>query len=424
MLIQVDGALTPEPMPHPLFIPIFGLLLHVHHPLIATPALQASGAGQAETEAPEAGLVRFGSRWVMPEDLYRYERGFVPTESGTWQRASAVAALEEGLTRVDLDYLNAEELKQSKQGLYKCGKLWLDLPDANDYHSRLLRWWRIPNERFVAYSTCDRAVAEEALGWMSFAHGDLVRLFGTAPKLPITVIVLRSLVQYSAFSVEPTGDQAFPPETRGFSAFHHAYLCDQWLDSEFDNDFPGAACAYWDNSTEAGRAWGPFAVRHAAAQAFVEALDPSPDAVRSFTKDPSLGLPGTEFWVEKDLPAWLRYGAASYCERFFVDRQAEDPLWARTWSLGELSGQGGLGDLEAAFRCELDPKEVGRSAKLMLEAGAIVAFILDGQVPAVAERHRELQAAIKKGQNISAAVAALEAAVLESEQQLRIFSEN
>ena len=89
-----------------------------------------------------------------------------------------------------------------------------------------------------------------------------------------------------------------------------------------------------------------------------------------------------------------------------------------------MSGQGGLGDLEAAFRCELDPKEVGRSAKLMLEAGAIVAFILDGQVPAVAERHRELQAAIKKGQNISAAVAALEAAVLESEQQLRIFSEN
>lgn len=305
---------------------------------------------------------------------------------------------------------------------YRCGDQWFDEADANDYHSRLLRWWRLEGEGFVALTTCSRRTGRIALRWMESTRPDLERLFGASPPVA-TVIVLRSQVQYNAFALTEKEPDRVPPESRGFSAFHHAFACDSWLDLDRDREAPGAACAYWDDRTDAGNQWGPLAVRHAAALAFVEALDPSPSATAAYRASPALDFDSAVFWAEKNLPAWLRYGAAVYCERYFLERGVANPAWARTWSLQELERLGGLGNLEEALECALHPTAVARSQRLLLQAGLLVAYLLDGEDATLRRPHAELRRALEEGQGIREAVAGLEAAMRRSEAELRAFAD-
>ena len=341
--------------------------------------------------------------------------------AGGWIRKRDLADLEAGGTRVDLDVLAGDELQKSESALFKCGPFWFDELDANDYHSRLLYWWKIPAEHFLAYSTCSRSTSLVALAWMEHTWPNLVRLFGVEPEGPLTVITLRSVLQYNAFNITQPGPGVVAPESAGWSAFHFAYLCEQWVDLE-EGLFPGAGCGYWDDTTAAGNGWGPFSIRHAAAQAFVEAVDPSPGTGGAWLRDPTGEFPRDAFWSEKKLPLWLRYGAAVYCERYFTEPGAEDPTWARTWSNDELNALGGLDDLDTAFACELAQDEVTRSRKNILQAGLLVAFVLDGGNPAVREAHGELRRALAADEGVGPAVAALEAEIAAQEQALRAFA--
>lgn len=264
-------------------------------------------------------------------------------------------------------------------GRYLCGDEWLELDDANDFHSRTLHWWEIPSEHFVAYSTCSRRTTEVALEWMNHIYPELTRVFGQPPPAPPTVILLRSQEQYNAFAVTQAEIGELPPDSQGYAAFHYAFPCDQWLDKDRDYEYPGAACAYWDDRTAAGNGWGPYAVRHAAAQAFAEALDPSPVAIANFQEQPEGTFPTATFWSEKKLPLWFRYGAAMYCERFLVQPSAADPFETRSWSLAALDELGGPVDLDALFAFELDPTDVRGAQHLLLSSGALVAFLMDGE---------------------------------------------
>ena len=311
---------------------------------------------------------------------------------------------------------------ESDDHLWACGPSVLDERDADDYHSRLNRWWKRADEHFVAYSTCSRATTDVALAWMETTVPDLVRFFGVRPALPATVILLRSLVQYNAFAITAPDGEHVPPESTGWSAFHHAFPCESWVDVRARNHVPGAAAAYWDDRTDAGNAWGPFAVRHAAAQAFVEQLDPSPVAAGRLRTDPLAPFDSDAFWAEKRFPLWMRYGSALYVERFFVDHAADDPNWARAWSLGELEAMGGLEPLDDALRCALEMTAVERSRRRILQAGLLVAFVLDGGDALVTERHAAFRRAVGEGGDVRAAVAALEAAIREREDALRRFA--
>lgn len=305
---------------------------------------------------------------------------------------------------------------------FRCGDQWFNEADANDYHSRLLRWWRMPGDGFIAFSTCSRATTTIALRWMEATRPDLERLFGQRPAGTATVILLRSQVQYNAFALTEAEPGRIPPESRGFSAFHHAFLCDSWLDVDSDLAAPGAGCAYWDTRTPAGNQWGPLAVRHAAALAFVEALDPSPQASSAYRSDPDLAFDSGAFWAEKRIPQWLRYGAASYCERYLVEPGVANPTWARDWSLGELGASGGLGDIDAALRCELSPTDVSRSGRLLLRAGLLVAFVLDGDCAPVQVAHRAFRRAVQEQSGVAEAVRGLETALKANEAALREFA--
>ncbi len=304
---------------------------------------------------------------------------------------------------------------------FRCGEQWMNEADANDYHSRLLRWWRMPGDGFIALSTCSRATTAVALRWMEATRPDLERLFGRSPAMS-TVILLRSQVQYNAFALTEKEPGRIPPESRGFSAFHHAYLCDSWLDVDRELTAPGAASAYWDASTPAGNQWGPLAVRHAAGLAFAEALDPSPRASAAYRVDPELPFDSTAFWAEKRIPQWLRYGAASYCERYFVEAGVANPTWARAWSLQELEASGGLGDIDEVLRCELSATEVSRSGRLLLQTGLLVAFVLDGECAPVQAAHQSFRRAVQEQSGVAAAAGNLATALKSNEAALREFA--
>ncbi len=293
------------------------------------------------------------------------------------------------------------------EDLYRCGEFLFNESDANDYHSRLLRWWKIPRGDFVAYSTCSRKTTLLALETMVSTRADLERLFGRTPPDSATVILLRSRVQYNAFAATTPEEFGVSPESRGYSALHYAFPCDQWIDTQDEDDYPGAACAYWDESTEAGNGWGPFAVRFAAALAFVEAIDQSPEAIASYRADLTQ-FPSEAFWSEKQIPLWLRFGAASYAERFFIEHGVQNPRWAREWSIAEISASGGLDDVSTILACDLDPKQFERSRRLTLQAGLLVSFLLDGNNPALIAKHQAFKQALGSGQGISAALQALE----------------
>jgi hypothetical protein len=367
---------------------------------------------------------------VEIESWWRSQRGFVPSPdpaaSRAWVRAKDVAAIEDGSVPIDLDWIPDERAPSARraQGLFPCGEEWLPEPLANDYHSRLPpHWWRIPGRHFNAYATCDRGLAEAALSTVDEeTYPDLVRLFGVEPALPPTVIVLRSLVQYNAFGVlRPDGD-AVPPDASGFSAVHHSFLCERWLDAEHGFEYPGAGCTYWDDDTEAGRRWGPLAVRHAAAQAFVESIDPPIRAIDGLRDAPRAPFDADAAWRERRIPLWLRYGASMYCERFFIATNVEDPDWARRWSFAVVAERGGLGALDELFASSPDQNDPGRSQEWMLQAGLVVAFVLDGDVPAITERHDALRQALRAGRGVRAAVLALEDELAGRRAEIEAFA--
>jgi len=372
-----------------------------------------------EEEAEAAGKVVYKGELVDAEDLPYLERGMVKTESGEWMRAEDYERQQQGWLRQDLEWVPPDEAENMEKGLYKCGDAWLSLDEANKYHSELGQWWRIPSDHFVVYSTCTREIAESAIWEAERIYSELVRIFGRAPDKQVMTLVLRSPEQYNQFA---TGSQTEPIEFSGFSSLHGAFFAEIWPEPYY-NGFTGAGVAYWDTSNDAGYAFGRTFVRHAAGQSFIEALDPSPKAVAGMA---SGSASAEEFWNEKQLPKWFRYGGAVYVERYFVDSSNPEeqggPLAWRNWSITNIARAGGLDPLERVFDFELSLDDLPNSAKLMNEAGLLVAFVVDGGCKPVVAKHLALKDALKKGEGVEKASEALEKEILKNESELRKFA--
>ena len=311
---------------------------------------------------------------------------------------------------------------------YRCGDRMLSLADANDYHSRLFHWWDLDLDRVRVYSTCGRATASRALGIveaMTSSDGDLARIFGQRSGTRIgPVILLRNLEQYNAFSILRPEQGRVPPEVSNISGVHYAYPCESWVELRDHGVaiYSGAACAYWDARSQSGDAWGPFAVRHAAAHVYAEALDPAREAVIDRERDPFGEFDAVSFWSRRSIPLWLRYGAASYVERFFVDDAVESPRQFRDWSLQELVGSDGFATgVREVLAFRPSAVETARSRTWLLEVGALVAFVLDGDVAPVVQAHSRFRAAVKVGSGVREAASQLEQSLIDAESELLRF---
>lgn len=386
--------------------------------------LDAFKKEQEEREARERGLVSFRGEWVPKNDLPFLERGLVRGPDGGWVTHKELALFDQGWVRQDLEWVPPDEVENIAKGLWKCGDQWLELAEANRYHARIGQWWKLSSHYFTVYTTLDREVALEAATVLDRTFDDLVRVFGRAPEDPPMVILLREEQQYVDFAESGRGGQ--PTDGSRVYAVYRAYLADEGIDVE-SGEFLGASVGVWNNETDAGRRLGRLATRHAAGQAFAQAIDPSPKAVAKAEKKPERGMNLDAFYQEKQFPTWYRYAAATYVERYFVDSLVAadgNPHWPKAWSVENLNIRGGLIPLSMFFGRNLDVTDEASAGRWINQCGLLMAFILDGGFDDVVMAHRELVEAVASGaktKSIQKLVLELQAKLTEHEVDIRTF---
>ncbi len=391
----------------------------------------------------EEGLVRFGDSWVPKEDEPYLRLGMVrEEESGEWvtkreldRRAREAKYIADGWTKLrDMTWASPEELPKSQAGFFKVGEEWLDEEAANAHHSTIGQWWTIRSDRnlFEIWSTCPFQTTRWA-GWHADrTYNDLVRAYGTRPDpdKPPVVLVLRTKAQYNTFAAGEQARQLAPTESQGFSSIHYAYFAESWILQAQPPEYMGTGVALWDTESDMVDKWnfpdpfGQHAVRHAAALAFAESIDPSLETIGGMASAQGQGnFPFQAFWGEKKIPIWFRVGVSAYCERYYNDAEySPDNQWViRDWSLDNIRRKGGPMPFDQIFAMQLNPNDIPGSQMRINQAGMLLSFILDGDCKPVVKAHRALTDALREGADTAAADMALRKAIEENEEEFHIY---
>lgn len=382
----------------------------------------------------EKGLARWKDSWVPLADMPFLRMGWVRDAQHAWshpadtereRRIEEWKAAGYQFRADDSTWIAPDEFDLWTAQKWKCGDEWLELEEANRFHSRPATAWELSGEYFQVITTCEWSFGNSARWHADRTHAELVRIFGISPSTAPRVLMLKSLDQYNTAAA---GDMI---DSEGLSSLHGAYFADGAIDtSQEPSRFFGVGVSYWESEGQVA-GWGPFWLRWAAAQSFVDAIDPSWEAASLRVTDEagSLQAHGEKFWSEKCVPRWLRYGAASYVERYLANPEAEegaDPWNLRTFALGELKKNGGLRELPKIFAFELTLEDIPGSTQLYSEAGLLVSFLLDGSQDdaELQATHEALRSALASGSKdkVRAAASVLEAALAERSKAIRAYA--
>ncbi len=385
------------------------------------------------------GLARFKDGWVPEADVPFLTMGWTKDSSGGWENpAEAAAAVQVAewqkagyvFRADDNSWVAPDDADLIAKLLWKCGDEWVETDVANAYHTEIGAWWQLVGEHFTVWTTCDWDGGNWARWYADKTWPDLVRLFGVEPASRPHFIVLNSISQYNQAS---GGNPPSIPESEGWSSVFGAYFADAYFDLGVKPPlYQGAGVSFWDRNDAGLKAWGPGWLRWAAAQSYVDAIDPSWSAIAATISGGAgngAAPNAAAFWGEKKIPRWLRYGAASYAERFMTNPDApegSDPWGLRAFAFGELKKGGGLGKLEDVFAFQIDPNKQDEAAHLYQQAGLLVSFILDGAAgdKAIGSAHDAFRSALQSGSKaeVTAAAEALQKALVTSEPEIRKFA--
>jgi hypothetical protein len=384
------------------------------------------------------GLARLKDTWVPIADAPFLKLGWERDAKRGWLSPLTKVRLDreqeltaKGWQQQDLEWVPPEQFESWKKGLWKCGEDWLDNEAANAWHADANRPWYVASEHFVISTTVERDRVEWCKWYADQTYADLMRLFGVEPGARPSAVdlfgpqrnkpelhVLRNLEQFNKVA-------ASAGETDGFSSLHYAYFADALYDTSVKPAaYAGIGVGFWDNSNKTLDGFGQYSIRHAAALSFVEAIDPSWKALG----DMAMGVQAkstSAFWAEKKIPRWLRYGAASYVERYFLDKSVGDAgnaRWSREWALSSLKQAGGLRDIQKVFDFKLALADQPGSTQLIHEAGLLVAFLLDGEDKQVQKAHQAFVQVLRAGGNTAVVVADLQKALLASKAAIAKFA--
>ena len=418
-------------------------------------ALDRALQGQDPTTAAAKGHVLHQGWWMHPDERSRYNKGErKDLETGEWLSRGDQKRLAAGWRRQGLAWIppaqsrsvasradaqapagavsraEAAELDWKRfAGHFFVEGEWLTESEANAEFAHLDRMWVLPDAEVWMHTTLDRATADRALEVLRAAVHDLRKGLGVEPPLPLHVVMLRDQEQYDRYAFgDPDGRRQGVHAGR-LHVVHHAYFGERRFFPEGKRRrFAGAGVGYWEAHAPHGDAYGLHSARLALGLAYVDAVDPSSKTVRAAER--AAEIPGTydaEFAGEKRLPAWLRFGAAVYAERFFLDAQVDptqegaDPFWARTWSLENLALRGGLRPLEDLFAYSWNPDAAQDVGRAMIEAGLVWSFVLDGECEPVRAVHARLRKQLARGTLRIKTLRELEQALLAHESELRAF---
>jgi hypothetical protein len=375
-------------------------------------------AKKLEDEAKRTGKVVHEGELVDPADLAKLKSGLKKLDDGRWVTAEEHRRITEGWVRHDLDWVPPAEAPNIEKGLFKCGEQWLAEPEADTYHSELGKWWRIPSDHFVIFSTCDRKQTMRARDEAERAYREFNRVLGKTPESAVPVLILRNVDQFNELAGQPG------TELLGFSSLHGATIAEVW-EEPLRMGMTSAGFCYWDSTDKGLDPFGPMWVRHAAGQALVEALDPSPKTLSALIQGKAIGSVPVEWWEEKKLPRWLRYGACAYVERYMVDafvKQGGDPHWMRKWSIDNILNKGGIDPIDSILAFEPTLEDVPKSQKWINQTGLVMSFILDGKCAAVTQAHQALKEAFKTGKDLKQGFQGLEEALRKNETEFRKYA--
>ncbi len=387
----------------------------------------------------EKGLVRFKDDWVPEGDLPFLQMGWIRQDDDSWEHPATIARqaqleryeAEGWLMQTDLVWVPPDEQHKWQEGLIKAGDEWMTNEAAAEFHSHIGQWWTIPGQHFIAATTTAWNTGAAAVANADSIYGEMVRIFGKQIEgEKLEFLVLNSLEQYNNMAGGNQELQIPTSEASGFSSMHYAFFADALFDGFFtgvEGEAPipvykGTGVAYWDTNDPALAPWGPFSVRNAAAHAYMERIDPSWGAVAQVLANQQQLQPNV-FWSEKSIPLWLRYGAAAYVERYMKGQNDGNPWELRDWAIEMVAGKGGVRALEQLLAFELDPANAEEGGKMMMEAGAVVSFMMDGDCAPVRQAHAAFKAALRSGDSAKAkeAGAALTQALIDNEAQLKTY---
>jgi hypothetical protein len=353
-------------------------------------------------DAEAKGFVEYKGRWVDPADIPFLERGFVKDDEGNWIDPEVKQKLDEGWVRQDLEWIAPDQAENIAKGLWKCGEKWLSLADADEYHSQTGREWRIPyDDLLVIRTTLPRATADEIAKDLLRASRDVERFFGRQ-AFAVELMLFRSQDQYNTFAGGLGGQGG--TDAFGWSSVRGAFFADlNWLPREQSYEPMGAGL--WDLDDENGASFGRHFSRFAYGISAVESLDSSPDARERIAKSGINNATINAFYQEKKLPPVLRFGFASYLDRYFLEstaRAGTDAHWARKWSMQNLTNDGGLDPLARVLAMPGEPslddeRAAAETSKLLNQSGLVVSFILDGGCEPVVTAHAAFKEAFKGG---------------------------
>ncbi|MCZ6596035.1 MAG: hypothetical protein O7B99_00185 [Planctomycetota bacterium] len=382
---------------------------------------------QEPESARAKGHVEHKSLWIHRDERSFANKGWVKDPpAGQWLSGADRKRRAAGWVRQDLALLPAEDAARVDDGLWLVDGEWVDLKEANRRHSRIHAMWHVPGPEVLLHSTADRDVSLRAIEEMGSAIQDLRRVFGIEPVLPLEVAMLRDEEQYDRFAFGDPDGRRLPTDPSRMHIVSSAFFAERWFERvEGKLEFKGMGVCYWDTLAPHGDLYGVHAARLAIGLSYADAVDPSPKTVRKALARGPKKRYREAYLAEKLLPAWLRSGGAVYAGRYFHDDRAGpdgDPWWTRKWSLDNLRNRGGLRSLGEVLAFRLDPADREDCQKLLLEAGLVVAFIVDGACAPVAEAHEKLKRGLVHGSVHRSDVESLEEAVAAHEAELRVFA--
>jgi len=399
----------------------------------------------------DKGLVRYKEEWIPEADLPYRNMGWTKSEAGKWSNPLELARNKQvdewkskGYTyrADDSSWIAPEDKDKWTQLLWKCGDQWLDMAKADEFHSQIGQQWQLEGEHFSVWTTCDWKTGNSARWYADKVFPDMSRLFGMAPVNKPHFVVLNSLDQYNQAA---GGQPPLMPESEGISSLHGAYFADQFFTGDpAQNQFEYLGCgvSYWDRKDDKLKVWGPYWLRWAAAQSYCEAMDPSwltiSENIAAAASGGGGGAGGQNtFWTEKKIPRWMRYGAASYAERFMKDPDVQsggNPWALREFAFGELKKGGQLHKMEDIFAFTLSLEDIEGSSRMYHEAGLVVSFLLDGADgdKKLREKHSAFKLALKDAlseqkpkdadKKLADAVEALQKELAKNEKDMKKFA--
>ena len=386
----------------------------------------------------EKGLARFKDDWVPEADLPFLKMGWTQGRSGGWQNPVEIARKRQNddfeaqgfrFRADDSSWIAPDDIPKWEAIQWKCGDQWVDMAKANEFHAKPEKAWKLAGDHFDVEATVDWDLANLARWHAEKAYPELVRVFGVEPTRRPHFVVVNGLAQYN----QVAGNNPLLPEAEGYSSLHGAYFADLFFDpSAKPPQYLGCGVSYWAKNDPKDGSWGALWARWAAAQSYVDAVDPSWGAIgERIAGGGAVEDAGfiASFWAEKRVPKWLRYGAASYVERFMKNPEAtegSDPWVLRTFACGELKKAGGLRKLDDVFAFALNINDVPGSTRLYDEAGVVVSYLMDGSNgdKGLAEKHEAFKSALASGKAADAktAATALQAELVKHDADLRKFA--